>query len=170
MKNLVTTSLLGTAAVVLALSGCNTASKTVAAPAAPAPVAATPPAKVPAAAAAAVVMAPKPVVIGDVNFDLNKATLTPGAEKTLNEMTNMLLKDPETKYEINGYTDNSGAAAYNEGLSMRRAEAVRNYQVSRGVSPSQLVVRGYGESNPVASNATRDGRAMNRRVEIRPAN
>jgi OOP family OmpA-OmpF porin len=153
----------------LALSGCSGMSKTAAAPAAAPPIAATPPPAPAPYVAAAVVAAPAPevVVISDVNFEFNKATLTPRAEKILDETANLLLRQPNARYQVNGYTDNTGSVAYNQGLSERRAKAVRDYQVSRGVPASQLITRGLGESDPVATNTTRDGRALNRRVEMR---
>jgi OOP family OmpA-OmpF porin len=67
---------------------------------------------------------------------------------------------------IAGYTDSVGAAKYNLALSVRRAEAVRNYLVEKGVNTSLITVEGYGEENPVASNKTKEGRAKNRRVDI----
>lgn len=175
MNNISTTTLLGAAMLALTLSGCSSMSKTAAAPATAPPVAATPPAPAPAAAVAAAVAvvaapAPKVVVISDVNFEFNKATLTPRAEKILDETANILLSKPNATYQVNGYADNQGTAAYNQGLSERRANAVRDYQISRGVPASQLVARGLGESDPVATNTTRDGRAQNRRVEMRLVN
>jgi OOP family OmpA-OmpF porin len=68
--------------------------------------------------------------------------------------------------EIVGHTDSTGPEAYNLGLSERRAQAAANYLEGKGVSMSRITVKGMGESAPVASNATREGRAMNRRVEI----
>ena len=68
---------------------------------------------------------------------------------------------------MNPCTDSVGAAAYNEQLSQERAESVRQYLVNRGVDPSRVTARGYGEDNPVASNENESGRAMNRRVEFR---
>lgn len=173
MNNISTTTLLGAAMLALALSGCSSMSKTAAAPATAPPVAAAPPAPAAAVAAAVAVVAapaPKVVVISDVNFEFNKATLTPRAEKILDETANILLSKPNATYQVNGYADNQGTAAYNQGLSERRANAVRDYQISRGVPASQLVARGLGESDPVATNTTRDGRAQNRRVEMRLVN
>jgi OmpA-OmpF porin, OOP family len=67
---------------------------------------------------------------------------------------------------VDGYTDSVGSDAYNQKLSMRRAEAARRYLVDKGIDESRISVRAMGESNPVASNSTADGRAENRRVEI----
>jgi outer membrane protein OmpA-like peptidoglycan-associated protein len=69
--------------------------------------------------------------------------------------------------EVAGHTDNRGAAAYNRDLSQRRAEAVRSYLVSKGVNGGNLSARGYGPDSPVADNKTANGRAENRRVELR---
>ena len=68
---------------------------------------------------------------------------------------------------IEGHTDSTGPDGYNQGLSERRAEAVQGYLVDHGVSPSNLSTVGYGEAQPVADNSTREGRALNRRVELR---
>jgi outer membrane protein OmpA-like peptidoglycan-associated protein len=68
--------------------------------------------------------------------------------------------------EVGGHTDSVGSEAYNQGLSERRADAVRDYLMSKGVKASRLTARGYGESRPVASNDTEEGRAENRRVEL----
>ena len=69
--------------------------------------------------------------------------------------------------EIGGHTDSTGEDAYNMGLSQRRAESVRSYLVSKGVKASRLEAKGYGETKPVASNDTNEGRAKNRRVELK---
>ena len=69
--------------------------------------------------------------------------------------------------ELAGFTDGTGTEVYNKGLSDRRSKAVLNYLVSRGIGASRMRAVGYGESNPVASNKTEEGRAMNRRVELR---
>jgi OOP family OmpA-OmpF porin len=68
---------------------------------------------------------------------------------------------------VAGHTDSDGTADYNEGLSLRRATTVRDYLAARGIAESRLTVRGYGESQPVADNSTRDGKARNRRVVLR---
>jgi OOP family OmpA-OmpF porin len=67
---------------------------------------------------------------------------------------------------VQGFTDSIGTEEYNLGLSQRRADAVRNYLVEKGVDPKIITAKGYGESNPVASNDTKEGRALNRRVEF----
>lgn len=162
--------LLVTSALVMILAGCGTTSKTTAPPPQPAPVAAPEPAPPPPPPPPPPEPAPAPtyVIESDVLFDFDKSTLKPAAIDTLDRVANELRQQPGVRYEVAGFTDSVGSVAYNQGLSERRAEAVRSYLVSRGVSAGQLTTRGYSESNPVASNATAAGRSMNRRVEIRP--
>lgn len=167
MNNIATKTVLGTATLVLILAGCNTTSKTSAAPAAPAPVAAAVPAPAPVPVAAPA-PAPMVFVISDVNFDFDKATLTPKAEGILNEVVNTLRDQPGVRYVVDGHTDSTGSDAYNRELSERRAQAVRNFQINHGVPAGQLTIRAFGESDPVSSNSNESGRAQNRRVEIRP--
>ena len=113
---------------------------------------------------------PEPKVIasisGDVAFDLNKATLKPEFYPELNRIIATLNESPETSFEIVGHADSTGEADYNQGLSERRALAVADYLSRNGVSADRFKTSGRGESDPVASNATRDGRAKNRRVDI----
>jgi len=168
MNNIATKTVLGTVTLVLTLAGCNNMSKITAAPAAPAPVAAMAPAPAPVPVAAPA-PAPKVFIISDVNFEHDKATLTPEAEGILNEVVKTLRDQPGVVYVVNGYTDSQGTEAYNQGLSERRAQAVRDFQINHGVPAGQLTIRAFGESNPVANNDTKSGRAQNRRVEIRPA-
>jgi hypothetical protein len=99
-------------------------------------------------------------------FDLNKATLRSGAQLRLAKVAGIILAYPDLKLEIDGFTDNTGTPQYNQTLSDKRAEAVKNFLVSQGVAPDAVTTKGYGESNPVASNATASGRQMNRRVEL----
>ena len=80
----------------------------------------------------------------------------------------ILQKNPSLKLEIEGHTDNRGAADYNQRLSENRAKAVMDYLIVRGIASSRLSANGYGFSKPAASNATATGRAQNRRVELRP--
>jgi len=106
----------------------------------------------------------------DVEFEYNSANLTPASQATLNDAAATLSKNPDLKVEVAGYTDSAGAEEYNRNLSDRRAASVRDYLVNAGANPANLASRGYGESNPIADNSTADGRARNRRVELRVLN
>lgn len=106
------------------------------------------------------------VLVG-VNFDLNSAKLSGEAYPILYDAAKTLLKNPDMKVEIQGYTDNIGSESYNKKLSQKRADVVKNYLVGKGVAASRLTAVGNGESNPVADNKTADGRAMNRRIEFK---
>jgi OOP family OmpA-OmpF porin len=107
------------------------------------------------------------IILEGVNFETNSAELTAGARTVLDRVAQSLSGNPEVRVEVGGYTDNTGARAYNVQLSQARAESVVAYLVQQGVSADRMEARGYGPDNPVASNATRDGRAQNRRVELR---
>ncbi len=140
---------------VIAIAGCSTTPKTMAPAPQPAPIAAAP--------------TPAPgYVIEGVHFEFDRSTLRPSATATLNQVAAELRQQPGVRYEITGHTDSIGSDAYNQRLSEQRAEAVRAYLVGQGVNAGQLSARGYGETRPVASNETSEGRAQNRRVEIRP--
>lgn len=132
----------------------------------PPPVAAPVPAPAPLAVAP-VAAPPSPVVLKGVNFANDSAQLTPASTTILDEVAASLVKRTDVRAEIGGHTDDRGAADYNRSLSQRRAESVRSYLVSKGVDPSRLSARGYGEDNPIADNKTTKGRAENRRVELR---
>lgn len=106
------------------------------------------------------------VSMSDVLFDFNQATLKSGAKLRLAKVSGIILAYPDLKLEIDGFTDNKGTPEYNMGLSDRRAKAVRDFLVTQGVGPDTVNTRGYGASNPVASNATASGRQQNRRVEL----
>jgi outer membrane protein OmpA-like peptidoglycan-associated protein len=110
------------------------------------------------------------LVLQGVTFELNKSRLTPDARKVLDFVAPSIKANPEAKIEVGGYTDSRGSAAYNERLSLARASSVRSYLIQQGVPVEQLTAVGYGESKPVASNATEEGRAENRRVELRRLN
>jgi len=107
-------------------------------------------------------------IVKGLLFDFNKADIKPQYYKALDEVIAVLKANPGMKVEIQGHTDNIGSAAYNMKLSQRRAQAVANYLISHGVAASRLTVKGYGFSRPVASNDTPEGRALNRRVQIKP--
>lgn len=101
-----------------------------------------------------------------IYFRVNKATIRPVSFPILDTVTQVLTDYPDIKVEVQGHTDSQGNDAHNLDLSQRRAESVREYLVSRGVSADRLRPKGYGESAPIESNRTRAGRAANRRVEF----
>jgi len=101
-----------------------------------------------------------------VLFDFDKATLRPEAIVVLNEAAALLKTHDRVVVEIAGHTDSVGSEEYNQGLSERRAESVREYLVSQGITATRLTARGYGELQPVATNDTEEGRQLNRRVEM----
>ena len=102
-----------------------------------------------------------------VNFESNSDRQLPGATSVLDDAVATLSKNPTITVEVAGHTDSDGAAEYNEGLSARRATTVRDYLASNGIAENRLTVRGYGESQPIADNGTREGKAENRRVVLR---
>lgn len=99
-------------------------------------------------------------------FSSNSAVLRPAAVEQIAKLGDILVKYPHDRIRIQGHTDSTGSAAYDEALSLRRAEAVRDVLASRGVSQRQMLVEGAGASNPIADNSTPEGRAENRRVEL----
>ena len=109
---------------------------------------------------------PEVIILKGVNFETSSDRLTSDSIGILNGVADTLSQRSEITIEVGGYTDNRGAAALNEKLSRKRAQAVANYLVSRGVKADQLTAKGYGAANPVADNNTAAGRAQNRRVEL----
>jgi len=107
------------------------------------------------------------LVLKGVNFPSNQATLTPQSHAVLDEVARSLKDWPEVRVEVAGHTDSQNSEAYNQKLSERRAQAVMDYLVARGIDRSRLVAKGYGEAQPIADNRTADGRGANRRVELR---
>lgn len=101
-----------------------------------------------------------------VTFGFDSSDLTTQARSSLNEVANVLRNYTDTRVNVAGHTDSTGDASYNQRLSERRAQAVGNYLSQNGVSSGRLNMRGYGETQPVASNDSDQGRAQNRRVEI----
>ncbi len=110
------------------------------------------------------------VVLEGVTFATGSAALTEAARAILLAVGQSLVANPEMRVEVAGHTDHTGSRATNLRLSQSRAESVRQYLVRAGVAADRLVARGYGPDAPVTSNATRDGRAQNRRVELRRLN
>jgi len=147
----------------------------------PAPLPPPPPAAVPAAAPPPAATTPPPapapapavprkseeVVLRGVNFATASAKLTPQSLKVLDEAVDTIKQCACSKVEIRGYTDSVGKPEYNQKLSERRANAVMAYFVDHGIAAGMLSAEGLGESNPIASNSTAEGRAENRRVTVR---
>ena len=106
------------------------------------------------------------VAVYGINFAVNSDSLQLGAEKVLSEFVKLMTLYPELKIEIQGHTDNTGAAQHNLDLSSKRAESVKNFIVLYGIESSRLVPKGYGMTKPIDSNDTDEGRAKNRRVEL----
>jgi outer membrane protein OmpA-like peptidoglycan-associated protein len=102
----------------------------------------------------------------DILFDSGKSVLLPGAQAKLVQVGKILAGYPDHRIVLNGYTDNIGNDVYNQKLSETRAESVRAALIANGISVDQITTKGYGKSNPVASNATPEGRQQNRRVEM----
>ncbi len=107
-------------------------------------------------------------VLGDVFFDFDKYNIKPRFYPELDAVVKVLNKNPSVKIRIEGNTDNIGTANYNMGLSERRANSVMEYLVKAGIDKNRLSTIGYGFSKPIATNATDEGRALNRRVELTP--
>lgn len=106
------------------------------------------------------------VILYEILFDYDKASLQQKSDKQLQHVLTLLIENPELALEIQGHTDNKGEDAYNLTLSQQRAETVRQYLTLFGIPSKQLTAKGYGESQPVATNDTEEGRAKNRRVEL----
>ena len=106
------------------------------------------------------------IVLRGVNFDFDRAVIRPDAGIVLDVAASQLSQCTVGAIRVAGHTDSTGPEAYNQGLSERRARSVAEYLASKGVERTRLQSVGYGESQPVASNGTRDGRALNRRVEL----
>ncbi len=108
------------------------------------------------------------MVLRGIEFAFDKAEITGTSSVILDVAVDQLKRCPTIPMEIHGHTDSMGSDAYNMGLGQRRADAVRAYFVKKGISGSRLSTRSFGESRPVVSNDTEQGRQTNRRVELRP--
>jgi OOP family OmpA-OmpF porin len=106
------------------------------------------------------------IVTHGILFDVNKATIKPESMGVINQISQLMKDNPDLKFEIGGYTDGDGDESANLKLSEQRAIAVQNQLVSMGVESSRLTAKGYGESKPLDSNSTLEGKANNRRVEF----
>ncbi len=107
------------------------------------------------------------IVLRGVNFDFDKSAIRADARPILDEAVATLRNEPDIRISVEGHTDAIGTDAYNQKLSERRARAVADHLARGGISASRMTTEGFGESKPVASNASADGRAQNRRVELR---
>jgi outer membrane protein OmpA-like peptidoglycan-associated protein len=147
------------------------------APAKPAPVVAAAPKPKPAPARVTPAPAPKPVavppkvkriiVLQGANFAFDSAELTPETRAILDEQAALLGRVSDVKVKIEGHTDSTGPEDYNQDLSERRAKEVEGYIISKGISADRIEIMGYGPSSPIAPNDTKEGRAKNRRVEMK---
>jgi outer membrane protein OmpA-like peptidoglycan-associated protein len=106
------------------------------------------------------------VSLPDILFDTNEATLKDEAKVVIAKLAGILLILPELNLRVEGHTDSTGSADYNQMLSERRASSVRDFLAQQGIGGQRMVAVGYGLTRPVADNSTREGRASNRRVEI----
>ena len=102
-----------------------------------------------------------------ITFATNQASIQPQFRGTLDQVASTLSEYPKTMIDVLGHTDSDGAEAYNQTLSERRAQSVADYLSSHGVQSVRISTRGYGEMQPIASNETPEGKAQNRRVEIK---
>jgi outer membrane protein OmpA-like peptidoglycan-associated protein len=103
----------------------------------------------------------------DVEFDTARATIHSNSNALLDALADVIKQCPDAKIEIGGHTDSRGSTSYNQALSERRALAVRDALIKRGATAGNLTAVGYGESRPIADNATKEGRARNRRTEFK---
>jgi outer membrane protein OmpA-like peptidoglycan-associated protein len=107
------------------------------------------------------------IVLENIFFEFNKTTLLDESHASLDEIISFLKANDLKLIEISGHTDNEGSDKYNQDLSEGRAQAVVDYLVENGIAASRLMAKGYGESRPIETNITEEGRALNRRVEFR---
>ena len=152
MKNNNIRFLIASSIVLFALAGCATGPKNEPPPPAPPPA-----------------PAPAPLVLSlaaDANFDFDKSELKPAGRASLDQLVSDMRQVNVSSIDIIGHTDSIGSEEYNQGLSERRAASAANYLVQQGVNPGLISTSGRGELQPIASNATAEGRAQNRRVDI----
>ncbi len=107
-----------------------------------------------------------PLVLQGITFEFDSANLTPEGKMILDDVIASLMYYPEVEVEIQGHTDSDGEESYNMDLSQRRADSVKKYMVERGIDPMRLTTSGWGESRPISSNDTPEGKAQNRRIEF----
>lgn len=107
------------------------------------------------------------ITLSNVQFDVSKATLKPTSYKDLQELLDYLKSNKSEKVEIGGHTDSSGIEEKNVLLSQQRADVIKAYLIKNGVAEANVYARGYGSSMPIADNQTPEGKAKNRRIEVR---
>jgi len=107
------------------------------------------------------------IMPGDITFDTNESVIKPGFFPVLTDVADVLMTYPATTVDVIGHADSTGAADYNQQLSERRASSVAQYLIGQGVMRDRFYVAGMGETAPIANNATPEGRAQNRRVELK---
>ena len=107
------------------------------------------------------------IILKNIFFDFDKATLRPESTNELQRLTKLLVDVPTLKIEISGHTDSKGANDYNLALSDNRAKAVVNYLIKAGIAANRLTSKGYGEEQPISTNDTDEGRQLNRRTEFK---
>jgi len=106
------------------------------------------------------------LILKGINFEFDSAKVSPESEGILARAVENMERNPAVKVLIEGHTDSTGPEDYNMGLSLKRAQAVKDFAVSKGIAADRMTVKGFGESQPMASNDTKEGRAENRRVEF----
>jgi outer membrane protein OmpA-like peptidoglycan-associated protein len=107
------------------------------------------------------------VVLKNIFFDSDKFDLKPESKAELNKLVQFLTANPKIKIEVGGHTDNTGDQIKNTSLSAKRALAVKTYLVTAGIDTNRLTTKGYADAQAIADNKTLDGRAQNRRTEIK---
>jgi outer membrane protein OmpA-like peptidoglycan-associated protein len=107
------------------------------------------------------------IILHNIFFDFDKAVLLQQSYNELQQLLEILQNYPKMRIEVRGHTDGHGSADYNQRLSENRAKAVVDYLVSKGIDAKRLQYKGYGKTLPIATNATEEGRARNRRVEFK---
>lgn len=107
------------------------------------------------------------VVLKNVQFELNSSELTGSSSESLDKVVDAMNEYGTLRIEIQAHSDSSGDAGYNQSLSEKRANSVRDYLIGKGIASDRMEAKGYGESQPIADNDTREGRVANRRVELK---